>query len=90
MASLFLSYAREDVEKVRPLAKALERDSHHVWWDRHISGGEEFAGAIEAALEAADVVIACWSENAVRSPWVRDEAGAGRDKGRSREACDQG
>ena len=82
MASLFLSYAREDMAKVRPLAKALERDGHHVWWDRHISGGAEFAGAIEAALESADAVLVCWSENAVRSPWVRDEASAGRDKGR--------
>jgi len=82
MASLFLSYAREDIECIRPLAKALERDGHSVWWDRHISGGQEFAGAIEEALAAADVVVACWSESAVRSPWVRDEAGAGRDKGR--------
>ncbi len=82
MASLFLSYARDDIECIRPLAKALERDGHSVWWDRHISGGEEFAGAIEEALATADVVIACWSETAVRSPWVRDEAGAGRDKGR--------
>ena len=82
MASLFLSYAREDIECVRPLAKALERDGHRVWWDRHISGGQEFAGAIEKALASADVVVACWSESAVRSPWVRDEAGAGRDNGR--------
>ncbi len=82
MASLFLSYAREDLERIRPLAKALERDGHSVWWDRHISGGQEFAGAIEDALAAAEVVVACWSERAVRSPWVRDEAGAGRDKGR--------
>ena len=81
MASLFLSYAREDIERIRPLARALERDGHSVWWDRHISGGQEFAGAIEEALESADVVVACWSESAVRSPWVRDEAGAGRDKG---------
>src|SRR5687768_10865548 len=82
MASLFLSYAREDIECVRPLAKALERDGHNVWWDSHISGGQEFAGAIEEALASADVVVACWSESAVRSPWVRDEAGAGRDNGR--------
>jgi tetratricopeptide (TPR) repeat protein len=82
MASLFLSYAREDIACIRPLAEALERDGHSVWWDRHISGGQEFSGAIEKALAAADVVVACWSESAVRSPWVRDEAGAGRDNGR--------
>ena len=82
MASLFLSYAREDVERVRPLARALERDGHSVWWDRHISGGQQFAGAIEQALAAAEVVIVCWTQSSVRSDWVRDEAAAGRDNGR--------
>ena len=82
MATLFLSYSREDAERVRPLAAALEREGHHVWWDRHISGGEEFSGAIEEALESADVVIVCWTESAVRSAWVRDEAASGRERGR--------
>ena len=53
MASLFLSYAREDIECVRPLARALERGGHGVWGDRHISGGEECAGAIEEAVVVA-------------------------------------
>lgn len=82
MATLFLSYAREDADRVRPLAAALERDGHHVWWDRHLSGGQEFAGAIEQALESAEIVIVCWTESSVRSAWVRDEAAAGRDRGR--------
>lgn len=82
MASLFLSYAREDIGRARPLATALEREGHHVWWDRYISGGQEFAGAIEEALASADVVVACWSQSSVRSAWVRDEAAAGRDNGR--------
>ena len=82
MASLFLSYSREDASQVGPLAAALEDDGHDVWWDRHISGGQVFADAIECALESADVVIACWTANSVHSGWVRDEAGVGRDKGR--------
>jgi len=82
MASLFLSYSREDMGRVRPLAAALEREGHQVWWDRHIAGGEEFAEAIEQALEAADVVVVCWTATSVRSAWVRDEAAAGRDSGR--------
>ncbi|MEO7240014.1 MAG: TIR domain-containing protein [Sphingomicrobium sp.] len=82
MATVFLSYARDDLERVRPLAAALERAGHTVWWDRHISGGEEFAGAIEEALEAAQVVLVAWSAAAVRSAWVRDEAAAGRDSSR--------
>ena len=82
MASLFLSYSREDASQVGPLAAALEGDGHKVWWDQHISGGQEFADIIERALESADVVIACWTEISVHSGWVRDEAGVGRDKGR--------
>lgn len=82
MALLFLSYSREDFDKVAPLAAALEADGHEVWWDRHITGGQEFADAIEQALESADVVVVCWSAASVRSAWVRDEACAGRDSGR--------
>lgn len=82
MASVFLSYSRGDAGRIGCLAEALERAGHKVWWDRHIAGGQEFAGAIEQALEAADVVVVCWSKSSVRSAWVRDEAAAGRDKGR--------
>ena len=82
MASLFLSYSHEDASQVGPLAAALEGDGHKVWWDRHISGGQVFADTIECELESADVVIACWTANSVRSDWVRDEASVGRDKGR--------
>jgi tetratricopeptide (TPR) repeat protein len=81
MASVFLSYSREDVERIRPLAAALEKAGHDVWWDRHIAGGEEFSGAIEEALASARVVVVAWTSAAVKSAWVRDEAAAGRDRG---------
>lgn len=82
MASVFLSYAREDAAKAKSLAGLLERAGHHVWWDRHIRSGSEFAGAIEEALKRADAVLVLWSEESVRSSWVRDEAAEGRDSGR--------
>jgi tetratricopeptide (TPR) repeat protein len=82
MASLFLSYSREDTERIEPLAAALEQAGHDVWWDHHIEGGEEFSGAIEQALESAEVVVVAWTCMSVKSPWVRDEAGHGRDTGR--------
>ncbi len=82
MASVFLSYAREDAAKAKSLAGLLERAGHNVWWDRHIRSGSEFAGAIEEALKRADAVLVLWSEGSVRSSWVRDEAAEGRDSGR--------
>ena len=82
MASVFLSYAREDAAKAKSLAGILERAGHDVWWDRHIRSGSEYSGAIEEALQRADWVLVLWSKDAVRSSWVRDEAAEGRDSGR--------
>jgi tetratricopeptide (TPR) repeat protein len=80
MASVFLSYSRQDAGQVGAIAAALEREGHSVWWDQHISGGEEFADAIEQALTSADAVVVCWSATSVHSAWVRDEAASGRDR----------
>ena len=82
MASVFLSYVREDAEKARSLAAMFERAGHSVWWDRRIKGGAQFSAEIEAALNAAEKVVVLWSAKSVASAWVRDEAAAGRDTGR--------
>lgn len=82
MASIFLSYAREDRACAETLARVLEGVGHSMWWDRHIGGGSEFAGEIETALNAADVVLVAWSNNSVKSRWVRDEAASGADSGK--------
>ena len=82
MAKVFLSYDRDDTERARPLALALERAGHSVWWDLHIRGGEQYTKVIDEALKAADAVVVLWSRFSVDSAWVRDEAAAGRDSGR--------
>ena len=82
MASVFLSYDREDAERAGAIALALEKAGHSVWWDRHIKGGAQYNREIEQALKAADAVVVLWSERSVDSTWVRDEAVAGRDTGR--------
>ena len=82
MASVFLSYDRDDVAKARSIALALEKAGHQVWWDQHIKGGAQYSKEIEAALKAADAVVVLWSAHSVDSAWVRDEAAAGRDSGR--------
>jgi hypothetical protein len=82
MAGVFLSYDRDDSARARPLALALEKAGHAVWWDLHVRGGAQFSKVIEEALKAADAVVVLWSKDSVESPWVRDEAAAGRDSGR--------
>ena len=82
MASVFLSYDRDDSDKARALALALEKAGHSVWWDLHVRGGAQFGTVIEEALRAADTVVVLWSKQSVQSAWVKDEASAGRDSGR--------
>lgn len=80
MATVFLSYDHDDVERAAPIATALEHAGHSVWWDRHIHGGAQYNDEIEAAVEQADAVVVLWSKGSVRSTWVRDEAAEGRDQ----------
>lgn len=82
MASVFLSYDREDGEEARKIALALEKAGHSVWWDRHIKAGAQYSKEIDRALKEADAIVVLWSERSVDSAWVRDEAAAGRDSGR--------
>lgn|GEM_PF-1280831 len=74
MADIFISYARDDRDKLQHLASALESHGYSVWWDRNISGGAEFSQTIEAELMSASIVIVAWSTSSVTSHWVRDEA----------------
>ena len=82
MASVFLSYDREDAGAARTIANSLQKAGHSVWWDRDIKGGAQFSKEIDKALKASDAVVVLWSERSVDSAWVRDEAAAGRDSGR--------
>jgi tetratricopeptide (TPR) repeat protein len=82
MASVFLSYDRDDADRARAIATAFEKAGHSVWWDLHVRGGAQFGKVIEEALKAADAVVVLWSSHSVESSWVKDEATAGRDSGR--------
>ena len=82
MASIFLSYAREDVRKAQRVAAALASDGHSVWWDRELHPGQRFSAEIKQALASAELVVVLWSRSSVESPWVQDEAAVGRDSSR--------
>src|ERR1700735_129168 len=79
---IFVSYARADVDRVRPLVEALESLGRRVWWDTHLEGGAGYASEIEKALRSADSGVGGWGRAAATSGWVRDEAGLGAELGR--------
>ncbi|MGF1457015.1 MAG: toll/interleukin-1 receptor domain-containing protein [Alphaproteobacteria bacterium] len=75
MAEIFISYARADRARLRPFLDDLDREGLSYFIDeRGIRTGEDWSERIVEALRAARIVITFWSEAAVRSPHVRDEA----------------
>jgi len=82
MADIFISYASEDRNRVRPLAEALQSRGFNLWWDRSLAAGHDYAAVIERELKNAKAVIVVWTESSAASTFVRDEAGRARDEGR--------
>lgn len=80
MADVFISYAREDLERVRPIVRLLEGAGWSVFWDRTIPPGMTWRQFIGKALDDATCVIVVWSESSVVSDWVIEEADDGRQR----------
>jgi hypothetical protein len=81
VSDIFLTYAREDLPRVKPVVDALAARGWSVWWDRTINPGQIFAHEIQAALDKARCMIVLWSWNSVVSFWVQVEAAEGHDRG---------
>jgi hypothetical protein len=77
---VFLSYAREDRERARTIASALEAQGWSVWWDRKIVAGQSFDRTIEEQLKSAGAVVVLWSLHSIDSEWVRNEAAAATER----------
>ncbi len=82
MADVFISYASEDRDRVRPLAEALQKRGFNIWWDRSLAAGQDYSQIIERELRGARAVIVVWTRGSAASTFVRDEAGRARDEGR--------
>ncbi len=81
MAQVFLSYAREDIDRARALAEALGAAGISVWWDRVIPPGGQIDEVIKKELRQASCAIVLWSGVSARSTWVKSEANRANDLG---------
>ena len=80
-ADVFVSYARDDLPRVKPLVGMLEAQGWSVFWDRQILPGQPWSRLIEEKLTAAKAVVVVWSHTSVQSEWVKAEAMAARERG---------
>jgi hypothetical protein len=70
---IFVSYSSHDAQRVRAIVDALEAEGLKVFWDQEIPYGEDWESYIGIRLEAAPIVIAVWSQDSVKSRYVRSE-----------------
>lgn len=80
MADVFLSYAREDQERLAPLVRAFEDNQLSVFWDREVPVGATWRGVLERELGMAGCTVIAWSRHSVASEWVLEEAEASRER----------
>ena len=80
MADIFISYAREDLERIRPIVGAIEGSGYSVFWDRRIPSGMTWRQYIGTALDEAKCVVVVWSQHAIVSKFVIEEADDGDER----------
>jgi len=83
LSDLFISYKREDLERVAAIQQALAGAGLSVWWDREIHGGDKWRLRIQSELEAAKCVLVVWSMSSIgeAADFVIDEANRGKRRG---------
>jgi sulfatase modifying factor 1 len=81
MADIFISYARGDRERIRPLADAFSEQGWTVFWDLEIPPGQSWRSYLKGRLDEARCVVVAWSETSVESHWVQVEADEGLRRG---------
>jgi formylglycine-generating enzyme required for sulfatase activity len=80
MADIFISYAREDLERVRPIVRLIEGAGWSVFWDRTIPAGMTWRQYIGKALDEAKCIVVVWSKSSVPSKFVQEEADDGSER----------
>jgi len=71
---VFVSYAREDVQRVRALVEVLELEGYVVAWDQQFHALAPWDRQIERAIDRARLaVIVFWSRASLNSNMVREE-----------------
>lgn len=78
MTDVFISYKKEDRDRVGPIVEALRLDGFSVWWDQDIAPGAPWDETIAHQIETARCVVVVWSSLSITAPWVKEEAGHGK------------
>ena len=81
LGHVFVSYAHEDVDRVRPLVNVLADQGFNVWWDKEIEPGTPFRSVIQEKLVSAACVVVVWTNQSVGKAFVHSEADLANKRG---------
>ena len=81
MSDIFISYATEDLDRIRSLAAALQAQGWSVFYDRTIPNGKTWRDVLGKSLRDSRCVVVAWSTVSIESTWVQEEADEGRERG---------
>ena len=82
MSDIFISYSKADYALALKLSAFFEAEGWSVWWDKSLAPADLYRDKIMKQLAAARAVITIWTENSIKSDWVRAEAGAAKAAGK--------
>ena len=82
MSDIFISYSKADHALALKLSAFLEAEGWTVWWDKSLGAADLYRDEIMKQLAAARAVITIWTENSIKSDWVRAEAGRAKAEGK--------
>ncbi len=80
MVDVFISYSRDDKDKVAVLARMIASEGYDVWWDADLPAHMSYGDVITAKIGAAKAAVVVWSDTAAKSEWVRAEADVARNQ----------
>jgi hypothetical protein len=82
MTDVFISYAHDDQLFVSQIAHTLQSEGFSVWWDHSIPPGQTWDSHIARGIKEARACIVVWSQHAIESDWVKEEASIAREAGK--------
>ncbi|GAB6191434.1 toll/interleukin-1 receptor domain-containing protein [Desulfocastanea catecholica] len=79
--TIFVSYAHEDRERIKPIVSYLAETGFSIWWDQQIPPGSNFRYVIQEALESAACAVVFWTNNSIKSDFIWSEVQKAKDRG---------
>jgi formylglycine-generating enzyme required for sulfatase activity len=81
-SNIFISYSKDDRERIQPLIRVLTEQGYKVFWDRTIPIGQTWRNYIATKIDDSEIFLLVWTRASVESKWVLEEADRAKGSGK--------